>query len=108
VKAFTLNFLDSDASWIRTTETGQAERPIDRVTVLVGLDGTYRRSPPAAYGINAARGRWINEHTFAIDRRILGHAETETWALTFYGDKVTVSFENTDGFRAEFHGKCSE
>jgi CubicO group peptidase (beta-lactamase class C family) len=108
VKAFTLNFLDSDLSWVRTTDTGQADRPTDRVTVLVGLDGTYRRSPPAPYGINAARGRWINEHTFAIDRRILGHADTETWALTFYGDKVTVNFENTDGFRAELHGKRSE
>jgi CubicO group peptidase (beta-lactamase class C family) len=108
VKAFTLNFLDSDLSWVRTTDTGEADRPIDRVTVLVGLDGIYRRSPPAPYGINAARGRWINEHTFAIDRRILGRAETETWALTFYGDKVTVNFENTDGFRAELHGRKSE
>jgi CubicO group peptidase (beta-lactamase class C family) len=108
VKAFTLNFLDPDSSWVRTTDTGQADHPIDRVTVLVGLDGTYRRSPPASYGINAARGRWINEHTFAIERRILGRAETETWALTFYGDQVTVNFENTDGFRAELLGKRSE
>jgi hypothetical protein len=108
VKAFTLDFLDSDASWIRTTDTGQADHPTDRVAVLVGLDGTYRRSRPAAYGINAARGRWINEHTFAIDRRILGHAETETWALTFYGDQVTVNFENTGGLKAELHGKRRE
>jgi CubicO group peptidase (beta-lactamase class C family) len=108
VKAFTFNFLESDASWIRTTDAGLAEHPTDRIAVLVGLDGTYRRSPVAPYGINAARGRWINEHTFAIDRRILGHAETETWALTFYGDKVTVNFENSDGFTAELHGEKSE
>jgi CubicO group peptidase (beta-lactamase class C family) len=108
VKAFTLNFLDSDSSWVRTTDTGQADRPTDQVAVLVGLDGTYRRSPPAPYGINAARGRWISEHTFAIERRILGRGETEAWALTFYGDKVTVNFENTDGFKAELHGERSE
>ncbi len=108
VKTFTLNFLDdSDSSWVRTTY-GQADHPTDRVTVPVGLDGLYRRSAPAPYGINAARGRWINEHTFAIERRILGHGETETWALTFYGDKVTLNFENTDGFRAELHGERRE
>jgi CubicO group peptidase (beta-lactamase class C family) len=108
VKAFTLNFLDSDSSWVRTTHTDNADRPTDQSTVLVGLDGMYRRSPPASYGIDAARGRWINEHTFAIERRILGHGETETWALTFYGDKVTVNFENTDGIKAELHGERSE
>jgi CubicO group peptidase (beta-lactamase class C family) len=108
LRAFTLNFLDSDSSWVRTTSTGHADHPTDRIAVLVGLDGMYRRSPPAPYGINAARGRWINEHTFAIERRILGHGETETWALTFYGDKVTVNFENTDGFKAELHGERSE
>jgi hypothetical protein len=108
LKAFTLNFLDADSSWVRTTYTGQADHPTDRVTVLVGLDGMYRRSPPAPYGINAARGHWINEHTFAIERRILGHGEVETWALTFYGDKVTVNFENTDGFKVELHGERSE
>ena len=108
VKAFTLNFLGSDSSWVRTTSTGDAGRPTDQSIVLVGLDGIYRRSPPASYGIDAARGRWINEHTFAIERRILGHGETETWALTFYGDKVTVNFENTDGIKAELHGERTE
>jgi len=28
--------------------------------------------------------------------------------LTFDGDKVTVNFENTDGFKAELHGEVSE
>jgi hypothetical protein len=43
-----------------------------------------------------------------MERRILGHSEAQTWALTFDGDKVTVNFENTDGFRAELHGERSE
>jgi hypothetical protein len=79
-----------------------------RFTGLVGLDGFYRRSPPAPYGINAARGRWTGEHTFVMERRILGHSEIQTWALTFVGDKVTVNFENTDGYKAELHGERAD
>jgi CubicO group peptidase (beta-lactamase class C family) len=105
VKSFTLNFYASDSSWVITTYGDERE---GRFTGLVGLDGFYRRSPPAPYGINAARGRWTSEHTFVMDRRILGHSDTQTWALTFDGDKVTVNFENTDGFKAELHGERSE
>ncbi len=108
VKSFMLNFLDSDSSWVVTTYTRKADRPTERFTGLVGLDGLFRKSPPAPYGINAAKGRWINEHTFAMERRILGHGETQTWALTFDGDKVTVNFENTDGFKAELHGELTD
>ena len=108
VKSFTLNFLDSDSSWVITTHSGKAERPTDRFTGLVGLDGLFRKSPPAPYGINAAKGRWLNEHTFAMERRILGRGEIQTWALTFDGDKVTVNFENTDGFKAELHGEMKD
>jgi len=105
VKSFTLNFYDSDSSWVITT---YGDKGPTRFTGLVGLDGLYRRSPPAPYGINAARGRWTSERTFVMERRILGHSETQTWALTFDGDKVTVNFENTDGFKAELRGERSE
>jgi CubicO group peptidase (beta-lactamase class C family) len=108
VKSFTLNFLDSDSSWVITTYTGKAERPTDRFTGLMGLDGVFRKSPPALYGINAAKGRWMNEHTFAVERRILGRGEIQTWALDFEGDKVTVNFENTDGFKAQLHGEFKD
>ena len=68
----------------------------------------FRKSPPAFYGINAAKGRWLNEHTFEIERRVLGHGETQLWALTFEGDKVNISYENTDGFKAQLHGEISD
>lgn len=105
VKSFSLNFYDSDSSWVITT---YGDKGSNRFTGLVGLDGFYRRSPPAIYGMNAARGRWTGERTFVMERRILGHSETQTWAFTFDGDKVTVNFENTDGFKTELHGERSE
>ncbi|WP_152535759.1 serine hydrolase [Bradyrhizobium sp. Ai1a-2] len=105
LKSFTLNFYDSDSSWVITTYTDEGD---GRFTGLVGLHGAYRKSPPALYGINAARGRWTSEHTFVMERRILGHSEIQTWALTFDGDKVKVNFENTDGFTAELRGETTE
>ena len=105
VKTFSLNFFDSDSSWVITTDTGKSDRPTERFTGLMGLDGIFRKSPPAPYGINAAKGRWLNEHTFALERRILGHGETQTWMLTFDGKKVNVDFENTDGFKTALRGE---
>src|SRR6185312_15771405 len=37
VKNFTLNFYDSDSSWVITTNTGRTDRPTERFTGLVGL-----------------------------------------------------------------------
>ena len=108
VKTFTLNFFDSDSSWVITTDTGRSDRPTERFTGLMGLDGIFRKSPPATYGINAAKGRWLNEHTFALERRILGHGETQVWTLTFDGKKVNVDFENTDGFKTELRGEMRD
>ncbi len=108
IKTVTLNFLDSDSSWVATTDTGKPDRPTERFAGLMGLDGIFRKSPPARYGINAAKGRWLNEHTFSLERRILGRGETQTWAFAFDGNKVTVNFENTDGFKAELHGEVRD
>ena len=108
IKTFVLNFFDSDSSWEITTDTGKSDQPTQRFSGLMGLGGIFRKSPPAFYGINAAKGRWLNEHTFALERRILGHSETQNWVLAFDGDKVTVNFENTDGSKAELHGARSD
>ena len=67
----------------------------------------FRNSPPAFYGINATRGRWLGQHTFQIERRILGHSETQMWVLTFDGDKIDASYEDTDGFKTQLHGERS-
>jgi hypothetical protein len=107
VKSFTLNFFDQDSSWEITTDTGK-DHAIQRFSGLMGLDGIFRKSPPAFYGINAVKGRWINQHTFEVDRHILGHSDTQLWTLTFADNKVDVSFQNTDGFKTQFHGEIAD
>ena len=108
VQTFSVNFSSSDSSWTIVTDTGKPDQPTERFSGLMGLDGIFRNSPPAPYGINAAKGRWLNEHAFAIERRILGHSDIQTWTLTFDGNKVSVAFENTDGVKAELHGEMQD
>ena len=108
IRTFLLNFFDTDSSWEIMTNTGPTNAPIQRFSGLMGLDGISRKSSPTFYGINAAKGRWLNEHAFALERRILGHGETQTWTLYFDGNKATVSLETTDGGKWELHGETSE
>jgi len=107
VKSFALHFFDQDSSWEITTDTGK-DHAIQRFSGLMGLDGVFRKSPPAPYGINAVKARWTGQRTFEIDRRILGHSETQLWTLTFDGNKVDVAFENTDGFKTQLHGESAD
>ena len=107
IKSFTLNFFDTDSSWEITTKPLEPNRPVQRFSGLMGLDGVYRKSPPALYGINATRGRWLSDREFEIERRILGHSEVQFWRLDFDGDNVVIKFENTDGYKQELHGAAT-
>jgi CubicO group peptidase (beta-lactamase class C family) len=107
LRSFVLNFFDAP-SWEATTNSGAAGGPIQRFSGPMGLDGISRRSPPASYGIDAAKGRWLNQHTFALERRTLGHGETQTWTLTFEGNKAMVSLETTDGGKFQLHAETRD
>jgi CubicO group peptidase (beta-lactamase class C family) len=110
MKSIRLNFFDRpDPTWEVMLH---ADPPTDRRTGVFGTDGFYRLSPPGPYGINAARARALDDRTFELDSRTLGRGETQTWTLTFDGDKpgdtVTIRFANTDGYKAELRGTASE
>jgi len=106
VKTFSLNLADPDPSWEYTIATQRLDRPTARFAGSIGLDGLFRKSS-TRYGIDAVKGSWLDDHTFVVDRRILGHGETQKWTLAFDGDKVEVKFESTDGAEAELHGAAS-
>ena len=59
-------------------------------------------------GRDATSGRWLNQHTVFLERRILGHSEIQTWTLAFDGGKVNIVFENTDGTNFELHGQMQD
>jgi CubicO group peptidase (beta-lactamase class C family) len=103
VKSFALRLADARPSWEITTDNGKGQ-PIGRFEGPIGLDGRFRKGPPASYGIDAVKGRWIDDNTFEVERRILGHSETQVWVLRFDGNAVDVNFEDTDGAKADLRG----
>ena len=107
VKTFSLNLVDPNPSWEITTATERLDRPTARFGGSIGLDGLFRKSS-APYGVNAVKGSWLDDHTFVVERRILGHGETQRWTLAFDGKKVNVRFESTDGAEVELHGEADE
>jgi CubicO group peptidase (beta-lactamase class C family) len=104
-KTFSLNLVDPNPSWEITTSTQRLDRPTARFAGPIGLDGLFRKGSPAIYGIDAVKGGWLDNHTFAVERRILGHGEMQRWTLVFAGKKVDVHYESTDGAKAELHGE---
>jgi CubicO group peptidase (beta-lactamase class C family) len=107
VKTFSLNLVDANPSWEITTATERLDRPTARFGGSIGLDGLFRKSS-APYGVNAVKGSWLDDHTFEVERRILGHGETQKWTLAFDGNKVDVTFESTDGTKVNLHGETDE
>jgi CubicO group peptidase (beta-lactamase class C family) len=106
-KTFSLNLVDPNPSWEYTVATERLDRPTVRFAGPIGLDGLFRKAW-TPYGIDAVKGSWLDDHTFVVERRILGHSETQKWTLAFDGKKVDVTFESTDGAKVNLHGETDE
>ena len=106
-KTFSLNLVDPNPSWEYTVATERLDRPTVRFAGPIGLDGLFRKAW-TPYGIDAVKGSWLDDHTFVVERRVLGHGETQKWTLAFDGKKVDVTFESTDGAKADLHGETDE
>jgi CubicO group peptidase (beta-lactamase class C family) len=72
-----------------------------RLSGPIGLDGLYRKGEltrtdfghltEGSPRVNAVKGTWQDDHTFVIDRLVLGKFEpAERWTLTFDGEKLNV------------------
>ena len=106
-KTFSLNLVDPNPSWEYMVATERLDRPTVRFAGPIGLDGLFRKAS-TPYGIDAVKVSWLDDHAFVVERRILGHGETQKWTLAFDGKKVDVTFESTDGAKADLHGEIYE
>ena len=118
-ETFSLNFVDPypsweytvgpNPSWEHTIGTQRLDRPTAvRFAGPIGLDGLFRKSSSTTNGIDAVKRSWLDDHTFVVERRILGHADTQKWTLAFEGKKVDATFESTDGANVKLHGEADE
>jgi len=86
-----------------------------RVTGPIGLDGLYRKGEPtylqalAICGVNAVKGTWQDDHTFVVERLILGQGRpAERWTLTFDGEKLNVRAKLGDGDEITMDGEAGQ
>lgn len=91
MKRFALYFLDPDPSWEITTDNGK-DHTIQHFCGPMGLDGFFAGS--ACVLRSPVKARWTSQHTFEIDRSILGHSETKLWTPTFDGNNVYRRFQD--------------
>jgi len=107
ITTISLQLTGKDPVWVLATNNGKPDAITHYFPGPVGLDGRFRLAAPQEFGIAAARGRWVSDNSLQVERRILGHSETQRWTLTFDGNDVTVHFVNTDGDKADIHGRAS-
>jgi hypothetical protein len=75
----------------------------------IGLDGLFRvRDPQPFEPLLAAKGTWTSDDTLQIVVRSLLEGIVSTYALTFDGQRLAVSFEDNRGLRVRLQGEASE
>ena len=104
VKSLSLLLTDPHPRYDMEIYARDATKSGPRFTGPIGLDGMYRKGESThlealAIGeVNAIKGTWQDDHTFVIDRLILGQGQpAERWTLTFDGEKLNVRVTLGDG-----------
>src|SRR5271166_50467 len=104
VKSLSLILTDKQPHYDMETYARDANKSGFRFTGPIGLDGLYRKGEPTSLqelvirGVNAVKGTWQDDHTFVIDRLILGQGKpAERWTLTFDGEKLNARVKLGDG-----------
>ena len=89
-----------------------------RLTGPIGLDGLYRKGElihghnerlEGSPGVNAVKGTWKDDHTFVVDRLVLGQGEPpERWTLTFVGERLNLQARSGNGTEVFIDGETGE
>jgi len=57
--------------------------------------------------VNAVKGAWLDDHTFVMNRLILGQGPTQVqlWTFTFNRDRLNLSVAFPEGSEISIDGK---
>jgi CubicO group peptidase (beta-lactamase class C family) len=79
--------------------------PSRKVGGPIGLDGRYQKGDMTPAGISAAKGSWSNDHTFVLNRLILGAGFAEQkYTLSFDDEKLIVRGLDWNGRKISVDG----
>jgi CubicO group peptidase (beta-lactamase class C family) len=97
-KSLSLNLADPQPRYELELYRRDPALPPLRFSGPIGLDGLYRKGEPTAFGVAAAKGNWLDGHTFAIEFLMLGlGAKVQKWTLSFDGEKSHLRGKDGDG-----------
>ena len=104
LKSLSLILTDPQPHYDMELYARDTTKPGLKFTGPIGLDGLYRKGEPtylqvlAIRMVNVVKGAWQDDHTFVIDRLILGQGKpAERWTLKFDGEKLNVRVELGEG-----------
>jgi len=106
ITTISLQLTGKDPMYVLATNNGKSGAATQYYAEPLGLNGRFRLAAPQWFGVAAARGRWISDNSLEVERRILGYSAVQRWILTFDGSDVTVHFADTDGDKADIHGRA--
>lgn len=79
--------------------------PSRKVGGPIGLDGRYQKGEMTPAGVSAAKGSWSNDHTFVLNRMILGAGLAEQkYTLSFDDEKLNVRGFDRNGREVSIDG----
>jgi CubicO group peptidase (beta-lactamase class C family) len=115
LKSLSLILTDPQPHYDMELYTRDTTKPGLSFTGPIGLDGLYRKGEPtylqalAIRRVNAVKGAWQDDHTFVIDRLILGQGKpAERWTLKFDGEKLNVRAEFGEGPEITIGGETDQ
>jgi hypothetical protein len=98
VKSLSLTLADPQPRYELELYRRDPALPPLRFNGPIGLDGLYRKGEPTVFGVAAAKGNWLDGHTFEIQFLMLGlGAEVQKWTLSFDGEKPNLRGKDQDG-----------
>jgi CubicO group peptidase (beta-lactamase class C family) len=107
VKSLSLTLADPRPRFELEFNNRDPTKPSLRFTGPIGLDGLYRKSEPAATGIVATKGSWLNDGTFLFQRLALGAgAPVQGWTLRFDGGKINLRGNDRAGREVSVDGEA--
>jgi hypothetical protein len=121
LKSLALMLTENQPSYDIETYVQDTTKPGPKFTGPIGLHGLYRKGeltyqgvdnpffggPPRVRVVNAVKGTWVDDHTFVVDWRVLGLANSpeERWILTFDEDKLEVRIKFGAGSEMSVDGE---
>ena len=114
VRSMSLRLTDPQPSYDAELYAIDTTKPAPRFAGPIGLDGRYETGKPTYIrslgirAVNAAKGTWQDDHTFVMNRLILGEGHSaQQWSFTFDGDKLNLRVTLFDGNEVSIDGNTS-